>query len=157
LSFSKKPVNGETMDLMGMVNQAIASQDTEASGGLIGSILGSLNSTPVDNTKIGSIAGSLQGVLQARNRQNPGTLMGTLQTVAATGAVERLLASEQITAIAQQAGVDPAMVRSVTPLIAQFLVKGSNARGGGLLQQVLSGEVNLGQMASLIGMANKFK
>lgn len=139
-----------------MVNQAIASSDTEASGSLIGSILGNLNSAPVENNKIGGIASSLQDVLQAQGQGNQGSLMGTLQTVAATGAVERLLASEQISAIAQRVGADPAMVKSVTPLIAQFLVKGSNAQGGGLLQKVLSGEVDLGQMAGLIGMANKF-
>ncbi|WP_035991070.1 hypothetical protein [Leptolyngbya sp. KIOST-1] len=143
------------MDLMGVLNQAIAANDTEASGGLMGSILGSLNNAPVENNKIGGIASGLQGVLQAKGRNNPGSLMTTLQTVAATGAVERLLANEQITAIAQRVGADPAMVRSVTPLIAQFLVKGSNAKGGGLLQKVLSGEVDLGQMAGLIGMANK--
>lgn len=144
------------MDLMGMVNQAIASQDTEASGGLMGSILGNLNNAPVENNKIGGIANGLQGVLQAKGRGNPGSLMGTLQTVAATGAVEQLLANEQISAIAQRVGADPGMVRSVTPLIAQFLVKGSNNRGGGLLQKVISGEVDLGQMSGLIGMANKF-
>ncbi|PSN13057.1 hypothetical protein C7293_17515 [filamentous cyanobacterium CCT1] len=144
------------MDLMGMVNQAIASQDTEADGGLIGSILGNLNNAPVENNKIGGIASNLQGVLQAKGQGNAGGLMNVLQTVAATGAVEQLLANEQISAIAQRVGADPAMVKSVTPLIAQFLVKGSNARGGGLLQKVLSGEVDLGQMAGLIGMANKF-
>ncbi|MGG6237380.1 hypothetical protein ACQ4N7_01980 [Nodosilinea sp. AN01ver1] len=144
------------MDLMGMVNQAIASQDTEADGGLIGSILGNLNNAPVENNKIGGIASNLQGVLQAKGQGNAGGLMDVLQTVAATGAVEQLLANEQISAIAQRVGADPAMVKSVTPLIAQFLVKGSNARGGGLLQKVLSGEVDLGQMAGLIGMANKF-
>ncbi|MGB3312239.1 MAG: hypothetical protein WBG32_02645 [Nodosilinea sp.] len=144
------------MDLMGMVNQAIASQDTEASGGLMGSILGSLNTAPVENDKIGGIANNLQGVLQAKGQGNPGVLMGVLQSVAATGAVEQLLASDQISAIAQRVGADPAMVKSVTPLIAQFLVKGSNAKGGGLLQKVLSGEVDLGQMAGLIGMAKKF-
>ncbi|TVQ15541.1 MAG: hypothetical protein EA368_00195, partial [Leptolyngbya sp. DLM2.Bin27] len=140
----------------GMLNQAIAASDTEASGGLMGSILGSLNSAPVDNNKIGGIASSLQGVLQAQGRGNPAGMMGTLQTVAATGAVERLLGNEQISAIAQRVGADPAMVKSVTPLIAQFLVKSSNAQGGGLLQKVLSGEVDLGQMAGLIGMASKF-
>ncbi|MFQ4136018.1 hypothetical protein PGN35_006820 [Nodosilinea sp. PGN35] len=144
------------MDLMGMVNQAISASDTEASSGLMGSLLGSLNNAPVDNNKIGGIASNLQSVLQAKGKGDPGSLMGTLQTVAATGAVERLLASEQISAIAQRVGADPAMVRSVTPLIAQFLVKGSNAKGGGLLQKVLSGEVDLGQMAGLIGMASKF-
>lgn len=82
--------------------------------------------------------------------------MGDLQQVAATGAVEKLLASEQVMAIAQRVGVDPSMVRTVTPLVAQFLVKGSNAKGGGLLQRVISGEVDLGQMANVIGMANKF-
>lgn len=147
------------MDLMGMVNQAITSQDTEASGGLMGSILGNMNQAPVENNKIGSIASSLQGLLQQQS-QKPGdasSLMGTLQTVATTGAVERLMATEQVSAIAQRAGVDPAMVRSVTPLVAMFLVKGSNAKGGGLLQKVLSGEVDLGQMAGLINMASKFR
>jgi hypothetical protein len=144
------------MDLMGMVNSAIAAKDTEASGGLMGSLLGSLNNAPVENNKIGGIASDLQGILQAKGKGNPASLMGTLQTVAATGAAERLLASEQITGIAQHVGADPAMVRSVTPLIAQFLVKGSNQQGGGLLQKVLSGEVDLGQMAGLIGMASKF-
>jgi hypothetical protein len=110
----------------------------------------------VENDKIGGIANNLQGVLQAKGQGNPGALMGVLQSVAATGAVEQLLASDQISAIAQRVGADPAMVKSVTPLIAQFLVKGSNNRGGGLLQKVLSGEVDLGQMAGLIGMANKF-
>ena len=141
---------------MGIVNQAISASDTEANGSLIGSLLGNLNNAPVDNNKIGGIASSLQGVLQSQGRGNPGGLMGTLQTVAATGAVDRLLANDQISAIAQRVGADPAMVRSVTPLIAQFLVKGSNRQGGGLLQKVLSGEVDLGQMAGLIGMANKF-
>ena len=141
---------------MGMVNQAIAAADTEANGSLMGSILGAMNNTPVDNNQIGGIASNLQGVLQAKGQGNAAGLMNVLQTVAATGAVEQLLASEQISAIAQRVGADPAMVKSVTPLIAQFLVKGSNARGGGLLQKVLSGEVDLGQMAGLIGMANKF-
>lgn len=139
-----------------MVNQAIAASDTEASGSLIGTLLGNLNNAPVDNNQIGGIASSLQGVLQDKGRGNPGGLMSILQGVAATGAVEQLLANEQISAIAQRVGVDPATVRSLTPLIAQFLVKGSNAQGGGLLQKVLSGEVDLGQMAGLIGMANKF-
>jgi hypothetical protein len=142
------------MDLMGMVNQAIAATDTEASGDLMGSILGSLNSAPVENNQIGAIASSLQTVLQSKG--DAGSLIGVLQAVAATGAVEKLLASEQISAIAQRVGADPAMVKSVTPLIAQFLVKGSNAQGGGLLQKVLTGEVDLGQMAGLIGMASKF-
>jgi hypothetical protein len=144
------------MDLMGMVNQAIAATDTEANGSLVGSLLGALNNAPVDNNKIGGIASDLQGVLQAKGQDNAGALMSVLQAVAATGAVEQLLASEQISAIAQHVGADPAMVKSVTPLIAQFLVKGSNAQGGGLLQKVLSGEVDLGQMAGLIGMASKF-
>jgi len=144
------------MDLMGMVNQAIASQDTEANSGLMGSLLGNLNKAPVENNKIGGIASGLQGVLRTKSKGNPGSLMGTLQTVALTGAVDKLLGNDQVTAIAQRVGVSPAMVRSVTPLIAQFLVKGSNARGGGLLQKVVSGEVDLGQMAGLIGMANKF-
>ncbi|MGG6296681.1 hypothetical protein ACQ4M4_19995 [Leptolyngbya sp. AN02str] len=147
------------MDLMNVLNQAISSSDTEADGGLMGSILGSLNSAPVENNKIGDIASNLQGFLQTKNQQTPGgagSLMGMLQTVAATGAVERLMANEQIGAIAQRAGVTPEMVRMVTPIIAQFLVKGSNSQGGGLLQRVLSGEVNLGQMAGLIGMASQF-
>jgi hypothetical protein len=142
------------MDLMSMVNQAIESSDTEASSSLMGTVLGAMNSAPVENNQIGAIAGNLQGVLQQKG--DASSLIGVLQTVAATGAVERLLASEQVSAIAQQVGVDPAMVKSVTPLIAQFLVKGSNAQGGGLLQKVLSGEVDLGQMAGLIGMASKF-
>jgi hypothetical protein len=144
------------MDLMGMVNQAIAAADTEASGDLMGSILGSLNSAPVDNNQIGAIASSLQSVLQAKGQENAGALMGVLQAVASTGMIEQLLASEQVSAIAQQIGVEPAMIQSVTPLIAQFLVKGSTAQGGGLLQKVPSGEVDLGQMAGLIGMASKF-
>lgn len=139
-----------------MVNQAIASADTEASGDLMGSVLGALNNAPVENNKIGDIASNLQGVLQAKGQGNAGSLMGILQSVAATGAVEQLLASEQVSAIAQRAGADPAMVKNVTPIIAQFLVKGSNSQGGGLLQKVLSGEVDLGQMAGLIGMASKF-
>jgi hypothetical protein len=142
------------MDLMGMVNQAIQSADTDASTDLMGSVLGALNKAPVDNNQIGSIARGLQGELQKKGEAS--TLIGTLQTVAATGAVERLLGSEQIAAIAQQVGASPEMVKSVTPLIAQFLVKGSNAQGGGLLQKVLSGEVDLGQMAGLIGTASKF-
>jgi hypothetical protein len=142
------------MDLMNMVNQAIQSADTEASNDLMGSVLGALNNAPVENNKIGGIARDLQGELQQRG--DAPSLMNTLQSVAATGAVERLLGSEQILAIAQHVGASPEMVRSVTPLIAQFLVKGSNAQGGGLLQRVLSGEVDLGQMAGMIGMANKF-
>jgi hypothetical protein len=142
------------MDLMSMVNQAIESSDTEANSSLMGTVLGALNSAPVENNQIGAIASNLQGVLQ--QKVDASSLFGVLQTVATTGAVERLLASEQVSAIAQQVGADPAMVKSVTPLIAQFLVKGSNARGGGLLQQVLSGDVDLGQMAGLIGMAGKF-
>ncbi|MBE9139732.1 hypothetical protein IQ254_21455 [Nodosilinea sp. LEGE 07088] len=144
------------MDLMGMVNQAIAASDIDASGDLMGSLMGALNNAPVDNNKIGDIASNLQGVLQAKGQGNAGSLMGVLQSVATTGAVEQLLASEQVGAIAQRVGVDPAMVKSVTPMIAQFLVKGSNSQGGGLLQKVLSGEVDLGQMAGLIGMAGKF-
>lgn len=142
------------MDLMGMVNQAIASTDTEASGNLMGSILGALNTAPVENNQIGDIASSVQALLQQKG--NASSLMGMLQAVAATGAVEQLIGSEQIAAIAQRAGANPDMVKSVTPLIAQFLVKGSNNQGGGLLQKVLSGEVDLGQMAGLIGMASKF-
>ena len=139
-----------------MVNQAIAAADTEASGDLMGSILGSLNNAPVENNQIGAIASSLQSVLQAKGQGNAGALMGVLQAVASTGMIEQLLASEQVSAIAQQIGVDPAMIQSVTPLIAQFLVKGSTAQGSGLLQKVLSGEVDLGQMAGLFGMASKF-
>lgn len=142
------------MDLMGMVNQAIASSDTEADNSLMSSLLGALNQAPVENNKIGNIAHDFQTVLQSKG--DAGSLMGVLQTVAATGAVEKLLASEQVMAIAQHAGASPEMVKSITPLMAQFLVKGSNARGGGLLQKVLSGEVDLGQMAGLIGMASKF-
>lgn len=139
-----------------MVNQAIAASDTDASGDLMGSLLGAMNNAPVENNKIGDIASNLQGVLQAKGQGNAGGLMNVLQSVAATGAVEQLLASEQVSAIAQRVGADPAMVKSVTPLIAQFLVKGSNSQGGGLLQKVLSGEVDLGQMAGLISMASKF-
>jgi hypothetical protein len=142
------------MDLMGMVNQAIASADTEASSGLMGSILGSLNKAPVENNQIGDIARSIQDLLQ--NKGNATSLIGVLQAVASTGAVEQLMGSEQVMEIAQRVGVDPAMVRNITPLIAQFLVKGSNAQGGGLLQKVLTGEVDLGQLAGLIGMASKF-
>ncbi len=148
---------GDGMDLMGMVNQAIASSDTEANSRLMGSIFGSLNSAPVENNKIGAIASNIQGLLRTQSKGNAGSLMGTLQTVAATGAVERLMASEQISAIAQRAGATPEIVRSITPLIAQFLVKGSNAQGGGLLQRVLSGDVDLGQMAGLVGMASKLR
>lgn len=142
------------MDLMGIVNQVIASSDTEASNDLMGSLLGALNQAPVENNQIGEIAHSLQKVLQSKG--DASSLIGVLQAVAATGTIEKLLASEQVLAIAQRAGVSPEMVKSVTPLIAQFLVKGSNAQGGGLLQKVLSGEVDLGQMAGLIGMASKF-
>jgi hypothetical protein len=146
------------MDLMGLVNQVIASSDTEANNGLVGSLLNSLNQAPVENTQIGAIAGQIQQVLQARNQgqADAGSLMGILQSVASSGAIEQLLASEQVAAIAQQVGVDPAMIQNVTPLIAQFLVKGSNNQGDGLLQKVLSGEVDLAQMANLIGMAGKF-
>ncbi|MBF2077665.1 MAG: hypothetical protein IGR76_03890 [Synechococcales cyanobacterium T60_A2020_003] len=142
------------MDLMGIVKQVITSSDTEASNDLMGSLLGALNQAPVDNNQIGEIAHSLQKVLQSKG--DASSLIGVLQAVAATGTIEKLLASEQVMAIAQRAGVSPEMVKSVTPLIAQFLVKGSNAQGGGLLQKVLSGEVDLGQMAGLIGMASKF-
>lgn len=146
------------MDLMGLVNQVIASSDTEANNGLVGSLLNTLNQAPVENTQIGAIAGQIQQVLQARNQgqADAGSLMGILQSVASSGAIEQLLASEQVAAIAQQVGVDPAMIQNVTPLIAQFLVKGSNSQGDGLLQKVLSGEVDLAQMANLIGMASKF-
>ena len=137
-----------------MVSQAIESSDTEASNDLMGSLLGALNNAPVENNQIGEIARGVQDMLQQRG--DASSLIGILQAVAATGAVEQLLRSEQIGAIAQRVGADPAMVKSVTPLIAQFLVKGSNARGGGLLQKVLSGDVDLGQMAGLIGMASKF-
>ncbi|NMF81984.1 hypothetical protein [Nodosilinea sp. P-1105] len=145
------------MDLMGMVNQAIASTDTEANSGLVGSLLGSLNNAPVENNKIATIASSVQGLLQQQSQGNPSALMGVLQNVAATGAVDQLMKTEQVSAIAQRAGVDPAMVRNITPLIAMFLVKGSNAKGGCMLQNVLSGQVDLGQMAGLINMASRFK
>lgn len=146
------------MDLMGLVNQVIASSDTEANNGLVGSLLNTLNQAPIDNTQIGSIAGQIQQVLQAKaqGQADAGSLMGILQAVASSGAIEQLLASEQVATIAQQVGVDPAMVRNITPVIAQFLVKGSNNQGGGLLQKVLSGEVDLAQMANLISMASKF-
>ncbi|MGD1858725.1 MAG: hypothetical protein ACFB0E_01995 [Leptolyngbyaceae cyanobacterium] len=142
------------MDLMSMVGQAIERSDTEASNNLMGSVLGALNQAPVENNKIGDVARGFQDELQKQG--NPNSLIGTLQTVATTGAIEQLLGSQQVTMLAQRAGVDPAMVKSVTPLIAQFLVKGSNSRGGGLLEKVLGGEVDLGQMAGLISMANKF-
>ena len=142
------------MDLMGMVNQAIASADTEASSGLVGSLLGALNQAPVENNQIGDIARNIQDLLQTKG--DAGSLIGVLQSVASSGAVEQLMGSEQVLAIAQRVGADPAMVRNITPLIAQFLVKGSNAQGGGLLQKVLSGEADLGQLAGLIGMASKF-
>lgn len=142
------------MDLMSMVGQAIAQPDTEASNNLMGTVLGALNQAPVENNKIGGIASGVQSVLQQKG--DASSLMGTLQTVAATGAVERLLASEQVSAIAQKVGVDDSAVKAITPLIAQFLTKGSNKQGGGMLQKVLSGEVDLGQMAGMIGMASKF-
>lgn len=142
------------MDLMGMVNQAIEMSDTEASSDLMGTVLGAMNNTPVENSKIGGIANDLQGVLQQNG--NASTLMNILQVVAATGAVERLLASEQVSAIATHVGVDPQMVRTVVPLIAQFLTKGSTSQGDGMLKKVLSGEVDLGQMANLISMVSKF-
>lgn len=142
------------MDLMGMVGQAIASSDTEADNSLMGTVLGALNQAPVENNKIGDIASGVQSALQ--DKGDAGALITVLQTVAATGAVESLLKSEQVSAIAQKVGVEPAAVKAVTPLIAQFLAKGSNAQGGGLLQKVLSGEVDLGQMAGMIGMASKF-
>jgi hypothetical protein len=146
------------MDLMGLVNQAIASSDTEANNSLVGTLLNTLNQAPVENTQIGAIAGQIQQVLQARSQgqADASSLMGILQAVASSGAIEHLLASEQIATIAQQVGVDPAMIQNVTPLIAQFLVKGSTSQGDGLLQKVLSGEVDLAQMANLIGMAGKF-
>lgn len=146
------------MDLMGLVNQAIASSDTEASSGLVGSLLNTLNQAPVENTQIGAIAGQIQQVLQAKGQgqADASSLMDILQAVASSGAIEQLLASEQVATIAQRVGVDPAMIQNVTPLIAQFLVKGSTSQGDGLLQKVLSGEVDLAQMANLIGMAGKF-
>lgn len=142
------------MDLMSLVGQAIDRSDTEANNDLMGTVLGALNQAPVENNKIGDVARGFQNELQKQG--DAPSLMGGLQSVAATGAIEQLLGSQQVVAIAEQVGVDPAMVKSVTPLIAQFLVKGSNSQGGGLLEKVLSGEVDLGQMAGLIGMANKF-
>ncbi|NER00798.1 MAG: hypothetical protein F6K30_29570 [Cyanothece sp. SIO2G6] len=142
------------MDLMGMVNQAIQMTDTEADNGIMGTVLGVLNDTPVDNSKIGSIASALQQVLQ--NQGDASSLMTILQTVVATGVVDQLLASEQVSAIATQVGVEPEMVSNITPIIAQFLTKGSNSQGDGLLNKVLSGEVDLGQMANLISMAGQF-
>ncbi|NEQ47435.1 MAG: hypothetical protein F6K00_29400 [Leptolyngbya sp. SIOISBB] len=142
------------MDLMSMVGQAIDRTDTEASNGLMGSVLGALNNAPVENNKIGDVARGFQNELQKQG--DASSLMGSLQSVAATGAIEQLLGSEQVVALAQQVGVDPAMIKSVTPLIAQFLVKGSNSQGDGLLEKVLSGDVDLGQMAGVIGMASKF-
>lgn len=137
-----------------MVGQAIERSDTEASNSLMGSVLGALNDAPVENNKIGDVARDFQTELQKKG--DASSLIGTLQTVAATGVIEKLLASQEIVGIAQHVGVDPAMVRTLTPVIAQFLVKGSNSRGGGLLEKVVSGEVDLGQMAGLIGMASKF-
>ena len=137
-----------------MVGQAISRSDTEASNDLMGTVLGALNNAPVENNKIGGVAHDLQSELQKQG--NASSLIGSLQSVAATGAVEQLLGSEQVMAIAQHVGVEPAMVKSVTPLIAQFIVKGSNNQGEGLLEKVLSGEVDLGQMAGMIGMASKF-
>lgn len=142
------------MDLMSMVGQAIERSDTEASNNLMGSVLGALNNAPVENNKIGDVARGFQSELQKQG--NASSLMGSLQTAATTGAISQLLGSQQVAALAQQVGVDPAMVESVTPLIAQFLVKGSNAQGEGLLEKVLSGDVDLGQMAGMIGMASKF-
>ncbi len=144
----------DVMDLMSMVGQAIDRSDTEASNDLMGTVLGALNNAPVENNKIGDVARGFQNELQKQG--NASSLMGSLQSVAATGAIEQLLGSEQVMALAQQVGVDPAMVKSVTPLIAQFLVKGSNSQGDGLLEKVLSGDVDLGQMAGVIGMASKF-
>lgn len=137
-----------------MVGQAIDRTDTEASNNLMGSVLGALNNAPVENNKIGDVARGFQNELQKQG--DASSLMGSLQSVAATGAIEQLLGSEQVVALAQQVGVDPAMIKSVTPLIAQFLVKGSNSQGDGLLEKVLSGDVDLGQMAGVIGMASKF-
>lgn len=137
-----------------MVGQAIERSDTEASNNLMGSVLGALNNAPVENNKIGDVARGFQSELQKQG--NASSLMGSLQTAATTGAISQLLGSQQVAALAQQVGVDPAMVESVTPLIAQFLVKGSNAQGEGLLEKVLSGDVDLGQMAGMIGMASKF-
>ena len=142
------------MDLMSMVGQAIERSDTEASNNLMGTVLGALNNAPVENNKIGDVARGFQSELQKQG--NASSLMGSLQTAATTGAISQLLGSQQVAALAQQVGVDPAMVESVTPLIAQFLVKGSNAQGEGLLEKVLSGDVDLGQMAGMIGMASKF-
>lgn len=142
------------MDLMSMVGQAIDRSDTEASNDLMGTVLGALNNAPVENNKIGDVARGFQDELQQRG--DASSLMGSLQSVAATGAIDQFLGSQQIVALAQRVGVDPTMVKSVTPMIAQFLVKGSNAQGGGLLEKVLSGEVDLGQMSGLIGMANKY-
>lgn len=144
----------DVMDLMNMVGQAISRTDTEASNDLMGSVLGALNNAPVENNQIGDVARGFQNELQKQG--DASSLMGSLQSVAATGAIEQLLGSEQVVALAQQVGVDPTMIKSVTPLIAQFLVKGSNSQGEGLLEKVLSGDVDLGQMAGVIGMASKF-
>lgn len=143
------------MDLMGMVNQTIQMTDTEADNGIMGTVLGALNNAPVDNSKIGSIASTIQQVLQ--NQGDASSLISILQVVASTGAVDQLLASEQVSAIAAQVGVEPEMVQTITPMIAQFLTKGSNAQGEGMLAKVLSGEVDLGQMANLINMAGQFR
>lgn len=142
------------MDLMSMVGQVIERTDTEANNDLMGTVLGALNNAPVENNKIGDVARLFQGELQQRG--DASSLMNSLQSVVSTGAIEQFLSSEQVGAIAQRVGVEPSMVKSVTPLIAQFLVKGSNAQGGGLLEKVLSGDVDLGQMAGLISMASRF-
>ncbi|MGK7889707.1 MAG: hypothetical protein AB4042_10260 [Leptolyngbyaceae cyanobacterium] len=142
------------MDLMGMVSQAIQMTDTEADNGIMGTVLGALNNAPVDNSKIGGIASVIQQVLQ--NQGDASSLISILQVVASTGAVEQFLASDQVSAIASQVGVEPEMVQNVVPIIAQFLTKGSNAQGDGMLSKVLSGEVDLGQMANLINMAGQF-
>jgi len=142
------------MDLMGMVNQAIQMSDTAADKDLVGSVLGALNNAPVENSQIGDIAGAVQQVLQ--NQGNAQSLIGVLQTVVSTGALNQWLGSEQVSGIAAQAGVSPEIVTAIAPMIAQFITQGSNAQGEGMLSKVLSGDVDLGQMANLISMAGKF-
>lgn len=142
------------MDLLGMVNQAIQMTDTAADNGLMGTVLGALNDAPVENSQIGDIAGGVQQVLQSQGEAN--ALIGVLQSAVSSGMLDQWLGSEQVSSIAAQVGVSPEMVTTVAPMIAQFLTQGSNAQGEGMLSKVLSGEVDLGQMANLIAMAGKF-
>lgn len=59
------------MDLMGMLNQAIASNDTEANTGMMGSLLGALNNAPVDNSKIGRSPGASRVFCKPRAKAMP--------------------------------------------------------------------------------------